>query len=138
MEQIKIKFIRMSTGEDLLTQIKEGNIGFKEFINPLKIVYTINPKTGKILPYLMRWVFNKFVPENTFSIRNENIIIETNTTDDMKRYYLDTLRDFETTVDKEDSNIEGFKQLITEGKLTDIKKHLEQLDKSLNKDLKDE
>lgn len=143
MKQGVIKFVRLVTGEDLVVQVLlnftdgvNGSTAHKVFIDPFKIVYTMNPGTSRLTPYLMRWVFSKFVNKQEFSIPESQILIEEDASDLMKRYYLDNLNEItkDKTVDKEESEIGNLKQLLNESGGSDsIKKHLQALGEPLER-----
>ncbi len=143
MKQGVIKFVRLVSGEDLVVQVllEEGiamgqNYSKKTFIDPFKIVYTMQPGTGRLTPYLMRWVFSKFVDRQEFSIPQAQILLEENASELMKRYYLDNLNEItkDKAEDKEESEIGNLKQLLNEnGGSDNIKKHLQALAEPLER-----
>jgi hypothetical protein len=97
----KIKFVRMITGEDVLTEyvVKNLNYGnnsgqFKDFIyfqNPLKVIYGLTPKQDGMIISLAQWVFDTICEEQMFSIRDSDILIIAEPTKEMTEYYWEAI-----------------------------------------------
>jgi len=93
-----IKFIRLNTGEDIISEITEINYGEKSsFIlkNPLKVLY-VTSKTSSLAISLMQWVFHRICEDQEFRMNSNDIIIMGNPTSSMLEYYLNSVEHFET------------------------------------------
>jgi hypothetical protein len=104
-----VKFIRLKSGEDLLTEAVEleaFNPDIKEHFwtltNPLKIVYMTNPASGGMAVGLVNWVSTMFAPEQTFNIKDEDILVITSITNEMANNYYGTLDESREPASKEE------------------------------------
>lgn len=68
-EHPQIKFIRMNTGEDLLSEVKTNSKQSMTLINPLKLVYMYEPENMSLVITMTQWVFSEVCPNQTFIIR---------------------------------------------------------------------
>jgi len=95
---IYIKFIRMNTGEDIISEISKLNLENDEesyiFINPLKIIYNINPMNGNAILALMQWIFSSICDKQEFRIYSNDIITMSDPSEQMMTYYLKTMDKF--------------------------------------------
>jgi hypothetical protein len=92
-----IQFIRLSTGEDLIsevTEIEKNDTSYYHLSNPLKIVYMSGSKAGVLSISLMQWVFWKICDEQEFIIYPEDMITMTKPSDDMEEYYEQSVTHF--------------------------------------------
>tara|TARA_R110000868_G_scaffold406710_1_gene687365 strand:+ start:426 stop:869 length:444 start_codon:yes stop_codon:yes gene_type:complete len=93
-----IKFIRLSNGEDLISQIveirKEDEDSYYILINPLKIVYITGSKAGILSISLMQWVFHRVCSEQEFTIYPSDVITIAKPTDSLTEYYQESLEHF--------------------------------------------
>ena len=97
-----IKFIRMNTGEDLISEISKldlKNDGESYiFINPLRIIYNVNPKNGNAIVALMQWVFPRICDKQEFRIYSADIITMCDPSESMKKYYTKSLNSFDDLI----------------------------------------
>jgi hypothetical protein len=105
-----IKFIRLSTGEDLISQIieirKEEEDSYYILINPLKIVYITGNKAGMLSISLMQWVFHRVCSEQEFTIYPSDVITIGKPTDSLTEYYQESLEHFAEMREKLEKNTE--------------------------------
>jgi hypothetical protein len=92
-----IQFVRMNTGEDLVTEVTEvkndEDIYFI-FSNPLKIVYVMGNKPGVMSISLMQWVFPSLCRDQDFTVYPQDIIIMNHTSDSMEEFYSNSVENF--------------------------------------------
>lgn len=84
-----VKFIRITTGEDLVSQITEISEGERQYyvlINPLKVLY-VNDKSGYMTVSLMQWVFHRICENQEFTIYPEDVVTMGTPTEKMVEYY---------------------------------------------------
>ena len=82
-----IQFVRMNTGEDLVTEVTEVNNDdniYYIFSNPLKIVYVMGNKPGIMSISLMQWVFPSLCRDQDFTVYPQDIILMNHTSDSME------------------------------------------------------
>lgn len=109
MEQESVKFIRLNTGEDLISEVaevKSGDDWYFTLYNPLKIVYTMGSKPGILSVAMMQWVFPKVVSEQVFNIYPNDVITMANANENFVDYYWDCVDHFERIREKQSKNIE--------------------------------
>jgi len=101
-----VKFIRMNTGEDIVSQvfeINENDISSFMFINPLKILYQVGSGSGYLQISLMEWVFTRICSKQEFVISSNDILTISEPADHLIRYYWETIDHFERQRDKKEA-----------------------------------
>jgi len=105
-----IKFIRLSNGEDLISQLvevrKEEEDSYYILINPLKIVYMTGTKPGILSISLMQWVFHRVCSDQEFTIYPSDVLTMAKPTDSLMEYYQDSLDHFDEVKEKLKKNTE--------------------------------
>ena len=105
-----IKFIRLSNGEDLISQLvevrKEEEDSYYILINPLKIVYMSGNKPGILSISLMQWVFHRVCSDQEFTIYPSDVLTMAKPTDSLMEYYQDSLDHFDEVKEKLKKNTE--------------------------------
>lgn len=123
-----VKFIRMSTGEDLVSEVvevkedKEHN--YYVLVNPLKILYmsgTTNPNVVSIT--LMQWVFHKVCDRQEFTIYPNDVITMADANESLIEYYHDSIEHFEKLKEKNRAKVEE-KEAEKEASLEEIMESL--------------
>ena len=103
-----VKFVRLSTGEDLISQIvevrKEEEDSYYILINPLKIVYITGTKPGILSISLMHWVFHRVCSEQEFTIYPSDVITMSKPNDSLLEYYQESLEHFAEMREKLEKN----------------------------------
>lgn len=92
-----IKFFRLVTGEDIISEAVESVIDDKTtytLFNPLKIVYVMG-KPGFISISLMEWVFSRVVDMQEFELKPESILVTSQPGENLITYYHDCIEHFE-------------------------------------------
>lgn len=88
----QVKFIRLLTGEDIVTEIKrDEKTGEYILIRPLKIVYAFGDKPGIISIGLVQWVFPEVVESQEISVKANDILAMTTPSIQMEASYWDSL-----------------------------------------------
>lgn len=99
MEENTIKFIRLQTGEDLISQVveieREGGNSII-LINPMKLIYMTGSKKGVLSISMMQWVFNRICDYQEFTIYPEDIITMSRPSAAITQYYSEIVEHFET------------------------------------------
>jgi hypothetical protein len=101
-----IRFVRMNTGEDLITEVIETKVNEQDaylFVSPLKIVYLIGEKPGSMMLSLIEWVFPKISPKQEFLIYPDDVITISDVSDSLLDYYHEALYklDNKVSIDRE-------------------------------------
>ena len=111
-----VKFVRMTSGEDLISQITEvksddDSENYYILTNPMKLTYSIggSNKPGMFAINLMQWVFNRICEDQDFTIYPVDILTIGNPTDDMIEYYWDCVDNFLEMKEKNKKNTEYVK-----------------------------
>lgn len=97
-----IKFVRMNTGEDLITEIIETQINDQAcyvFVNPLKVVYLVGETPGRLMLSLIEWVFPRITKDQQFQIYPDDVITIADASDDICDYYFEALYKLEQKSD---------------------------------------
>lgn len=95
-----VKFVRMNTGEDLITQITEVRMddssNYYVLTNPMKLLYVTGGQTrpGMFSVNLMQWVFHRICEDQDFTIYPDDIVTIGNPTEDMIGYYWECVESF--------------------------------------------
>ncbi len=90
----QIKFIRLVTGEDIVSEVGDISNGKMYINNPLKVVYTPSMNTGFLSISLMQWVFTRISKNQSFDIDLHNILIMTDADDHLIDHYKESLLTF--------------------------------------------
>ena len=93
MESDTVKFVRLTTGEDLISQVTEfisDDDHHYVLMSPMKILY-LSGKTGSMTISLMQWVFNRICDKQTFTIYPEDVLMVSDATEDIIEYYWDSI-----------------------------------------------
>ena len=111
-----VKFVRMTSGEDLISQITEvksndDSENYYILTNPIKLKYSVGGanKTGMFAINLMQCVFNRICEDQDFTIYPTDILTIGNPTDDMIEYYWDCVDNFLEMKEKNKKNTEYVK-----------------------------
>jgi hypothetical protein len=96
-----VKFVRINTGEDLITQITEVRSddeaqNYYILTNPMRLMYVTGTpsRPGMFSINLMQWVFHRICKDQDFTIYPDNIVTIGEPTEDMVSYYWDCVDNF--------------------------------------------
>lgn len=89
-----VKFMRLTTGEDIVAEVTEVANGKVVLSYPLKIIYTPSLNTGYLSISLMQWVFTKISINQTFDIGLENVLLMTDAEKTLVEHYEDSIFNF--------------------------------------------
>lgn len=92
-----VRFVRMNTGEDLITElvkVQHNEEEYYQFINPLKIVYIAGDRPGSLMLSLVEWVFPKICAMQEFQIYADDVITIAEPTEQLTDYYYEAILKF--------------------------------------------
>lgn len=104
-----VKFIRLSTGEDLVSEVLEVNTEDNQhyvLINPLKILYMTGNKPGILSISLMQWIFHRVCDVQEFTIYPTEVVTMATPSSSLIEYYQDSIEQFESNIEKQKKNTE--------------------------------
>ena len=108
VEENSVKFIRLSTGEDLIsetTEVKENDsVMYYILHNPLKVVYYTGKQGTSLSISLIQWVFHRICENQNFVLYTNDIVTLGNPSESMENYYWDTVdhfSKFQSKIEKE-------------------------------------
>ena len=98
-QENSVKFIRLSSGEDLISQVteirEENSLSFI-LHNPMKVNYYTSKQGASLSVSLMQWVFHRICEEQNFMVYATDVLTMGTPSDSMESYYWDTVDHFET------------------------------------------
>jgi hypothetical protein len=118
MESENVKFIRLVTGEDIITEVVETKSNNKidyTIINPLKVVYMVSNKPGMLSISLMNWIFSHICENQSFSLKPTDILLVGNPTEEIIEYYYNFLDKVDQT-EEENSYIDEINEMMQDSK----------------------
>lgn len=125
-----VKFIRLSTGEDIISQIIEVNENENQsfvLVNPLKILYTVGTNPGYIQISMMEWVFSRVCDDQEFTLNPSDIITIGTPSNHVMHYYWETLETFLKKKALKERNVEPVNEDIEESDLSNESDPLQQI-----------
>lgn len=137
MEQGEVKFIRLITGEDIITEIRPQDNNYI-LVKPLKIVYAFGDKPGVISIGLVQWLFPEIVDTQEIPIKLADIMTIAEPTVQMEINYWESLErldknvSFEFTrgsVTQEDSAFIDDTEEIDEDLIKDMLESMKKVDR---------
>lgn len=99
-----IKFFRLSSGEDIISEVIESEIDGQlsyTLLNPMKVVYMIG-KPGFISISLMEWIFSRVCETQEFELNLNEVITTGTPTKGIIEHYYECVDHFESR--REDLN----------------------------------
>ncbi len=82
-----VKYIRLVTGEDLISEVVEAsNEPHITLFNPAKMIYTFDGD-NKIRMQLMEWVFSNLVKTSSFALQRRDIVLLEDASDPIANTY---------------------------------------------------
>ena len=85
---MELKFIRLVTGEDLISQIEPADPNKITLIDPYKIIYMFNESVGVVSVNLLSWVFPKITKTTNFVIKESDILAMADASSSITQYYI--------------------------------------------------
>ena len=82
-----IQFLRLTNGEDIVAEIVDVAYGKVTISNPLKIVYSTSMRPGYLTMSLMQWVFLRLSKNQTFTMDESNILIQSEPEETLLEHY---------------------------------------------------
>jgi|SanBayMetagenome_1026888.scaffolds.fasta_scaffold06200_6 hypothetical protein len=105
-----IKFIRLVTGEDIVSEVTDIANGKMYINNPLKVVYTPSMNTGFLSISLMQWVFTRISKNQSFDMDLHNILIMTDADDHLVEHYKESLLTFSKKGNDDDTEYDTLEE----------------------------
>ena len=105
-----IKFIRLVTGEDIVSEVTDISNGKMYINNPLKVVYTPSMNTGFLSISLMQWVFTRISKNQSFDMDLHNILIMTDADDHLVEHYKESLLTFSKKGNDDDTEYDTLEE----------------------------
>jgi type I restriction-modification system DNA methylase subunit len=99
-------FVRLVTGEDLITDIIWTEDNNAIFVNPMKIVYLIGDDPGVLKLTLVQWVFSRISESQEFMVNGDDILTMAPISEELMKYYNETMNTKEITVETPKSNFD--------------------------------
>lgn len=99
-------FVRLVTGEDLITDIIWTEDNNAIFVNPMKIVYLIGDDPGVLKLTLVQWVFSRISESQEFMVNGDDILTMAPISKELMKYYNETVNTKEITVETPKSNFD--------------------------------
>lgn len=96
-EENNVFFIRLVTGEDIISEIIETEIDNKKnytLFNPMKVVYMMDQKPGMLSISLMKWVFSKICDDQEFDLSPHNILLMKQPSQGLIKHYNESVEHF--------------------------------------------
>lgn len=106
MSHENVKFLRLTTGDDVISEIveiEESGILQYQLINPLKVLYLTGGKNGYIQVAFAPWVFNRICKKQEFTLKENNVIMVSDVTESMIEYYFETIDQFDDAQKEKES-----------------------------------
>lgn len=82
-----VRFIRLTNGEDLVSEVLDVSNGRMVINNPLKILYTPSLNSGYLTISLMQWIFTRVSRQQTFDMDLVNVLVMSPADDDLQNHY---------------------------------------------------
>lgn len=105
MSDDNVSFIRLKCKDDVIAEVVE--VGMDDdisymLINPLKVVYIPHERGGALQVAFMPWVFPRIVERQEFIISREEVLIISQVSDSMCKYYWDSIHNYLNTKEYEE------------------------------------
>lgn len=115
-----IRFIRLNSGEDIVTEILDISNGKITIDNPMKVLYTPSVNNGYLSISLMQWVFTRISKNQRFDMDMTNVLLMTEPEQTLIDHYNESIEifgkkdydDTELDIVDGDEGIEMLKNLI--------------------------
>lgn len=104
--QTTVRFFRMNSGEDIVSEVQETEQGFI-FFNPCKVVYLTSGKPGYLSISFMQWVFSRICDNQTFEINKKEILFNVIPSDLTMKHYWESVEHFTRSENKQKLNFDS-------------------------------
>lgn len=118
--QPNIMFLRLNTGEDLISTVREKSDGYV-LVNPLKIIYSVASVQDALVLSFAPWIVDSLCTTQEFPIQSYDIITMNQTTEKVEKCY----KQFISRKSKESENYD-MSDLLEEKEIEMLKAALEQ------------
>lgn len=122
--EIELKFLRLNSGEDIISETCAIDDNTIRIINPMKIIYMVNENMGMMSISLAPWIFNKISESDYFDMGKHNILVSSKISIQMTKSYYGLLNRLKNNIEDEDDN--EYDDDITEEDLKETKEMLNQ------------
>lgn len=133
-DKTEVRFIRLVTGEDIIAEMKPLVVDNRVVIvNPLKIVYAFGEKSGTITIGLVQWIFAEVANIDSIPIKQSDILVISEPTNEMKHSYWQSLKKLENSfsfefINKSKSKEEDMQEDLLENLTSDMEISNEDVD----------
>lgn len=100
--EIEIKFLRLNSGEDIITEVQKLDDITYRITNPLKIMYYYNENIGVMSVSLVPWIYNSISDTHQYDMEKHNILVSTNVSETMTKMYYTILNRIESSLEYDD------------------------------------
>jgi len=101
----EVKFMRLITGEDIITEMKSTSVDNNYIlVNPLKIVYSVGDRPGIMSIGLIQWVFPEIAASHEIPIKVNDVLTMCDPSAEMEISYWESLKRLEKSISFDFSN----------------------------------
>jgi len=100
--EIEIKFLRLNSGEDIITEVQKLDDITYRITNPLKIMYYYNENIGVMSVSLVPWIYNSISDTHQYDMEKHNILVSSNVSETMTKMYYTILNRIESSLEYDD------------------------------------
>jgi hypothetical protein len=107
MQETEIKILRLTTGEDIIASCiyDPSNNGIQVF-NPMAVIVKRLPNSKQTMLLVSPWLPIEILEEDYAFIDLQNILTILNPSEQFKKYYSNSVTEYETALSKQDEDSE--------------------------------
>jgi hypothetical protein len=126
MIETSVKFIRLVTGEDIIsemTYIETEKDSQYVLSNPMKVLYIPSGKGNMLSITLSQWVYWRICEEQEFTLKDKDVLLVNDCSSSMEEYYWSTIEHLESykeTVISKESEQSNEVEEVEEDTITSI------------------
>ena len=126
MIETSVKFIRLVTGEDIIsemTYIETEKDSQYILSNPMKVLYIPAGKSNMLSITLSQWVYWRICEEQEFTLKDKDVLLVNDCSSSMEEYYWSTIEHLESykeTVISKESEQSNQTEEVDEDTITSI------------------
>ena len=121
--EIELKFLRLNSGEDIISEVQKLDDKTYRIINPLKIMYYYNENVGVMSMSLVPWIFNSICETEHYDMEKHNVLVSSNISLTMTKSYYGILNKIKNNMyvteqeddeEYDDETIKETKEMLSE------------------------
>ena len=89
----KVKFFRLISGEDVISEITFNDDGTISLINPMRLVIDADFEQSRQTIYMHNWIPQGVAKGNTIKVKQDNILFSSPVEEDIVDYYCQVVYD---------------------------------------------